>query len=227
MSTETDIERTLAPPEFLDREAVLRRAEHRRFFRRTQDIALSLLGLALLWPVMLAAAVLLWLEEPHASPIFAQTRVGRDGREFTMYKFRSMRPGAQEELEALLPRNEMEGPVFKMRHDPRITRVGRFLRRSSIDELPQLLNVLRGDMSMVGPRPGLPREVAQYDDCARQRLLVLPGITCYWQLRPDRNSLSFREWLDLDLRYIREQSALSDWKILAGTVVAVLRMDGV
>ena len=226
MNTEKwEIERK--SPIFLDRESVLRRAENRRFLRRGQDILIALLGLGLLWPVMLAAAALLWLEEPHASPIFAQTRVGRDGREFTMYKFRSMHPGAEAGLDALLCRNETDGPVFKIRRDPRITRVGRFLRRSSIDELPQLFNVLRGDMSIVGPRPGLPREVAQYDDYARQRLLVLPGMTCYWQIRQDRNSLPFGEWLDLDLRYIREQCFLSDWKILLGTVVAVLRMDGV
>lgn len=114
-----------------------------------------------------------------------------------------------------------------MRHDPRITRVGRFIRKTSIDELPQLWNVLRGDMSIVGPRPGLPREVAQYDDYARQRLLVQPGLTCFWQIQPHRNSLSFDEWVELDVKYIRERSFLTDWKIIFATFGAVLGMNGV
>jgi lipopolysaccharide/colanic/teichoic acid biosynthesis glycosyltransferase len=225
MNTEKwEIERK--SPIFLDRESVLRRAENRRFFRRGQDILIALLGLGLLWPVMLAAAALLWLEEPHASPIFAQTRVGRDGREFTMYKFRSMHPGAEAGLDALLCRNETDGPAFKIRRDPRITRVGRFLRRSSIDELPQLFNVLRGDMSIVGPRPGLPREVAQYDDYARQRLLVLPGMTCYWQIQDNRDDIPFDDWIALDIQYIRDQNFLLDMKLILLTVKAMFSNQG-
>ena len=212
---------------FMDREVILHCGRKYWSLRRLQDIVLSIFALAVLWPFMLVIALIILIDSPGASPIFRQTRVGRDGKEFTFYKFRSMIPNAECQLDALLPVNEMQGPVFKMKADPRITRVGRFIRRCSIDELPQLYNVLRGDMSIVGPRPALPREVAQYDDYARQRLLVLPGMTCYWQIRRDRNSLPFGEWLDLDLRYIREQCFLSDWKILLGTVVAVLRMDGV
>lgn len=195
--------------------------------RRVRDIFLALVMLALLWPVMLVVTVLIMVESPSAGPVFAQTRVGLNGKEFTFYKFRTMHPGAESELESLLHQNEMQGPVFKMRDDPRITKVGRFLRRSSIDELPQLWNVLKGDMSIVGPRPALPREVAQYDDYSRQRLSVIPGMTCYWQVQPDRNSLSFREWLELDLKYIREQSPGVDLKIIARTAAAVLGMNGI
>lgn len=194
--------------------------------RRGQDVLLSLLALAVLWPFMLLTAAAIVLDSPGAGPIFAQTRVGRDGKPFTFYKFRSMCPDAEEKLEALLTRNEMEGPVFKMKEDPRITRVGKFLRRTSIDELPQLWNVLRGEMSIVGPRPGIPREVEQYDDYARQRLLVTPGLTCFWQIQPHRNELSFEQWVELDVKYIAQRSFLTDWKIIFATFGAVLGMNG-
>lgn len=197
-----------------------------RIFKRAQDILLSLLALVVLCPVMLLVAVIIVLDSPGAGPIFSQTRVGRKGKEFTCYKFRSMRPNAEAYLEELLQYNEMSGPAFKMKYDPRITRFGRFLRRSSIDELPQLWNVLKGDMSLVGPRPGLPREVAQYDDFAKQRLQVIPGLTCYWQIQPHRNDLSFEEWMELDVKYIEEQSFLTDWKIIFATFGAVLGMNG-
>ena len=120
----------------------------------------------------------------------------------------------------------MDGPCFKIKDDPRITRVGRFIRKTSIDELPQLWNVLRGEMSIVGPRPPIPREVAEYDDYAMQRLLITPGLTCYWQIQPCRNDLSFEEWLELDLQYINERSFLTDWKIIFKTFGAVLGMNG-
>lgn len=195
--------------------------------QRVQDVVLSLLALLCLWPLMLVVAVVIAIDSPGASPIFSQTRIGRDGRPFTFYKFRSMHPNAERELEKLLPYNEMDGPVFKIKGDPRITRVGKFLRRSGIDELPQLWNVLRGDMSLVGPRPGLPREVAQYDDYARQRLRVKPGLTCYWQIQPDRNSLSFARWVELDVQYIKDRSFLTDWKIILKTFRAVWGMNGI
>lgn len=194
--------------------------------RRVQDVILSGLGLMLLWPLMVVIGVIIVLDDPGAGPIFSQTRIGRQGRPFTFYKFRSMCPDAEEKLEKLLPQNEMEGPVFKIKDDPRITRVGRFLRKTSIDELPQLWNVLRGEMSLVGPRPGTPREVEQYDDYARQRLLVTPGLTCYWQIQPHRNELSFEEWVELDVKYIRERSFFTDWKIIFATFGAVLGMNG-
>ena len=210
----------------LDRDAVLKKDCCYWRWRRIQDVVLSILALSVLWLPMLLMALIIVIDSPGASPIFAQTRIGRDGKPFTLYKFRSMRPHAEKELAELLPYNEMDGPVFKIKNDPRITRVGRFIRRSSIDELPQLFNVLRGDMSIVGPRPGTPREVEQYDDYARQRLIVTPGLSCYWQIQPDRNKLSFEEWMELDVKYIQERSFLTDWKIIFATLNAVLGMNG-
>lgn len=215
------------PEEFLlDRDQVLR--EDRKYWRgrRIQDVVLSVVALLVLWPLMLLVALIIVLESPGASPIFVQTRVGRDGKEFTFYKFRSMRPNAESDLEMLMPMNEMDGPVFKIKNDPRITKVGKFIRMTSIDELPQLWNVLRGDMSIVGPRPGLPREVAMYDEFEKQRLLITPGLTCFWQIQPNRNSMPFREWVELDVKYIRERSFLTDWKIILKTFGAVLGMNG-
>lgn len=214
------------PPTLLNREEVLQRDRHYWKLRRVQDVVLSLMALAVLWPLMLIVALIIVIDSPGASPIFSQTRIGRDGKPFTFYKFRSMRPNAEKELENLLPYNEMNGPVFKIKDDPRITRIGRFIRRSSIDELPQLWNVLRGDMSLVGPRPGVPREVEQYSDYEKQRLIVTPGLTCYWQIQPNRNDLSFEEWVALDLRYIKERSFVTDWKIIWKTFGAVLGMNG-
>lgn len=204
--------------------------KERKFYwlvRRTQDIFFSALALIVLAIPMLIVALVVWIDSPGASPIFVQDRVGRNGKIFKFYKFRSMVPNAEEKLKEVLAQNEMDGPVFKMKHDPRITRVGRFIRRTSIDELPQLINILKGDMSIVGPRPALPREVAQYNDYERQRLYVTPGLTCYWQIQPNRNELSFDEWMELDIKYIRERSFWVDWKIIFGTVAAVLRMYGV
>lgn len=194
--------------------------------RRIRDVVLSGFALLVLWPVMVIVGIVIVLDSPGTGPIFSQTRIGHHGHPFTFYKFRSMCPDAEEKLDQLLPYNEMEGPVFKMKEDPRITRVGRFIRRTSIDELPQLWNVLRGEMSIVGPRPGIPREVEQYDAYARQRLLVTPGLTCFWQIQPHRNSLTFDEWVELDVKYIQERSFRTDWKIIFATFGAVLGMNG-
>ena len=212
--------------QLLDRETVLHNNKRYWMLRRFQDVVLSIAALAVLWPLMLLVAIIIVIDSPGASPIFKQTRLGRDGKPFTFYKFRSMCPNAEEKLTGLLPYNEMEGPAFKIKDDPRITRVGRFIRRSSIDELPQLWNVLRGEMSIVGPRPALPREVEQYDDFARQRLLITPGLTCYWQIQPHRNDLSFEEWVELDVKYINERSFRTDWKIILATFGAVFGMNG-
>lgn len=216
------------PPrqEMLNREEVLRRRKGYWFIRRTQDILISVIALLLLWPLMLVVALIIVIDSPGASPIFVQTRVGRDGKTFNFYKFRSMCPNAEEKLTELLGQNEMEGPAFKMKDDPRITRVGKFIRKTSIDELPQLINVLLGQMSIVGPRPPLPREVEQYDEYAMQRLLVTPGLTCIWQVQPHRNDLSFDEWLELDIQYIRQSNFVQDWKIIFQTFGAVLGMNG-
>lgn len=210
----------------LEREAVLENGRKYWFVRRLQDVVLSTLALLVLWPLMLVIAILIVIDSPGASPIFSQIRVGRDGKEFKFYKFRSMCPDAEAKLEALLDQNEMEGPAFKIQDDPRITRMGKFIRRTSIDELPQLWNILKGDMSIVGPRPPLPREVEQYDEYAMQRLLVTPGLTCYWQIQPYRNRLSFDEWVELDVKYIKERSFKTDWKIILRTFGAVLGMNG-
>lgn len=210
----------------LNREEILQRDRKYWRIRRTQDVILSLMALLILWPFMLIIALVVVIDSPGASPIFVQKRVGRDGKEFKFYKFRSMRPNAEAAQDELMDKNEMDGPVFKIRDDPRITRVGKFIRRASIDELPQMWNILRGDMSIVGPRPGLPREVEQYDSYARQRLLITPGLTCYWQIQPNRNDLNFNKWVELDVKYICERSFRTDWKIILKTFGAVFGMNG-
>ena len=206
-----------APQIFIDREKAL--CSHRRYWvlRRAQDIVFSLLALILLAPLALLISLAIVLDSPGDGAIFRQRRVGRDGKLFWLYKFRTMCPDAEEQLNELLSQNQMDGPVFKIKGDPRITRVGHFLRKTSLDELPQLLNVLRGDMSIVGPRPALPREVELYSDYQRQRLYVTPGLSCYWQIAPHRNEMSFDEWVALDLKYIQERSFWVDWKIIFNT----------
>ena len=196
------------------------------FFKRVFDVILSFIGLIVLFVPLLIVAVIIVIDSPGAPPIYVQERVGKDGRKFKFYKFRSMVPNAESMLETLLEKNEMQGPVFKIKNDPRITRFGRFIRRTSIDELPQLLNVLKGDLSLVGPRPPLPREVAMYNERQLQRLAVLPGLTCYWQVKPKRNSASFDEWVALDLKYIQNRSFKTDVVILFKTVGAVLGFEG-
>jgi lipopolysaccharide/colanic/teichoic acid biosynthesis glycosyltransferase len=215
-----------APQISIDREKTLR--SHRRYWvlRRAQDIVFSLLALILLAPLALLISLAIVLDSPGDGAIFRQRRVGRDGKLFWLYKFRTMCPDAEEQLNELLSQNQMDGPVFKIKDDPRITRVGRFLRKTSLDELPQLLNVLRGDMSIVGPRPALPREVELYSDYQRQRLYVTPGLSCYWQIAPNRNEMSFDEWVALDLKYIQERSFWVDWKIIFLTVRAMLMKYG-
>lgn len=188
---------------------------------------LAVVAIIILFVPLLIIALVIVIDSPGASPIFVQKRVGKNGKVFNFYKFRSMVPNAESMLNTLLDQNEMTGPVFKMKEDPRITRVGKFIRSCSIDELPQLFNIIKGDMSFVGPRPAIVREVEQYDDKARQRLSIMPGLTCYWQIQPKRNDLSFDEWLDLDLKYIKERNFLLDIKIIFKTVGAVFGMEGV
>ena len=215
-----------APQISIDREKTLR--SHRRYWvlRRAQDIVFSLLALILLAPLALVISLAIVLDSPGDGAIFRQRRVGRDGKLFWLYKFRTMCPDAEEQLNELLSQNQMDGPVFKIKGDPRITRVGRFLRKTSLDELPQLLNVLQGDMSIVGPRPALPREVELYSDYQRQRLYVTPGLSCYWQIAPHRNEMSFDEWVALDMKYIQERSFWVDWKIIFLTVRAMFMKYG-
>lgn len=197
-----------------------------RFCKRAFDIAFSLVVLVGLSWLYLIIAFAIKIDDPKGPVIFAQTRVGKDGREFRMYKFRSMVADAEARLAGLLERNEKTGPVFKLHDDPRITRAGRILRKVSLDELPQFVNVLKGDLSVVGPRPALPKEVAEYTARGRQRLLVKQGLTCLWQVQPDRDDIGFDEWVELDLRYIRECGAATDMKLIARTVVCVLTAQG-
>ena len=196
------------------------------FFKRLFDVIISAFGLVILFVPLLIVALIITIDSPGASPIYTQTRVGKNGKRFTFYKFRSMVPEADAMLAELLKNNEMDGPVFKIENDPRITRVGRFIRRASIDELPQLWNVLLGDMSLVGPRPPLVREVERYNDYQMQRLSVIPGITCYWQIQPKRNSIPFDRWLELDLKYIKERSIWVDFKVVIKTFRAVIGLEG-
>ena len=194
--------------------------------RRVQDILLSGIALIVLAPIMLLIALAIYIDDPHGSPIFTQIRCGRDGKPFKFYKFRSMCVDAEDKLAALLGNNEMDGPAFKIKDDPRITKIGRMIRKTSLDELPQLWNIFKGDMSIVGPRPALPREVELYDDYQLQRMYVQPGLTCYWQVQPRRNDISFDDWIALDIKYIQERSFWVDWKIIFMTVGAVIRGEG-
>lgn len=191
------------------------------FIKRVIDVTASLVGLAVLGPlVMIPAAIAIKLTS-RGPILFKQIRCGLHGRLFTMYKFRSMVENAETLRESLQDRNEMSGPVFKLSHDPRITQIGGFLRKTSIDELPQLFNVLRGEMSLVGPRPPIPSEVTEYDPWHRRRLSMRPGITCLWQVS-GRNNVNFKEWMELDLQYIDSWSLWLDLKLLAQTLPAVL-----
>jgi lipopolysaccharide/colanic/teichoic acid biosynthesis glycosyltransferase len=186
--------------------------------KRTLDFFAAFTAILFLIPLFIMVAILIKLEDPKGSIFFKQIRVGKDGKEFGMYKFRSMISNAEELLKDLLDQNEVSGAMFKMKEDPRVTRIGRFIRKTSLDELPQLWNVLKGDMSLVGPRPPLPRETVEYTNYDKQRLLVTPGCTGLWQVGA-RNSVGFKEMVELDLEYIRERSLLYDVKIIMKTIV--------
>jgi lipopolysaccharide/colanic/teichoic acid biosynthesis glycosyltransferase len=193
--------------------------------KRSFDAVVSLVLLLLASPLLSLIALLIKLED--GGPVlFGQIRVGREGREFKMFKFRSMCPQAEERLEALLQQNQHgEGVTFKIKNDPRLTRVGKWLRKWSLDELPQLYNVLLGDMSLVGPRPPVPREVALYTLAHRRRLAVKPGITCFWQIS-GRANIDFSGQVRLDVNYIQAQSFWTDMQVLLRTVPAVLSARG-
>ncbi|MGW6662154.1 sugar transferase [Peribacillus sp. NPDC055009] len=188
--------------------------------KRLIDIIGSLLGLILLLPIFLIVAILIKIEDPKGPVFFKQVRIGKDETEFQMYKFRSMVTDAEERLKDLLTLNEVSGAMFKMKNDPRITRIGKFIRKTSIDELPQLWNVLKGDMSLVGPRPPLEREVEEYSSYDKQRLLVTPGCTGLWQVTA-RNNVGFKEMVELDIQYIRKRTIYFDMKIVLKTVVVL------
>lgn len=205
---------------------------HRRIFdgyrlaKRSFDVLFSLEVIIIFSWLFLLVALAIKMDDPTGPVFFRQERVGKDGKRFHMWKFRSMYADAEERLDELMQYNEKDGPVFKMKDDPRVTRVGHFIRRTSLDELPQFFNVLRGEMSVVGPRPALPSEVAQYNDFQAQRLSCEAGITSYWQVQKNRDSLSFAEWVYLDLLYVRTRSFVTDLKIIAQTAGAVLTAQG-
>lgn len=185
--------------------------------KRLIDIVGSLCGIILLSPLFLIVAILIKLEDPKGKVFFAQERNGKYPKTFKMYKFRSMVHNAEDLLKDLMDRNEQTGPVFKINDDPRITKVGKFIRKTSIDELPQLFNVLKGDMSLVGPRPPIPHEVEQYNSYQIQRLAVKPGLTCIWQVS-GRNNIGFDEWVEMDIEYIKTRNLWLDIKLIFKTV---------
>lgn len=186
-----------------------------KFFKRTIDIACSLFGLLVLSPVLIIVSILIKLESD-GPIIFSQDRIGYKGQKFKMYKFRSMVVNAEELKKKLAEQNEMSGPMFKMKNDPRVTKVGKFIRKTSIDELPQLINILKGEMSLVGPRPSLPKEVKEFEPWMMERLEVKPGLTCYWQVS-GRNDIDFEDWMKLDIKYVRERSFWLDMKLIFKT----------
>lgn len=203
---------------------VLNRKPVYEFFKRIMDIICSAAALIILSPIFLITAIAIKYEDG-GTVFFTQSRVGKHEKPFTIYKFRSMCMNAETMLENLQQFNEAGGPAFKMANDPRLTKVGNWIRTYSIDELPQLVNILKGDMSIVGPRPPLPNEVAQYNTYQKQRLLVKPGLTCYWQCG-GRSHIGFDEWMQLDMRYIEERGFFKDIEIILRTVPAVFRHTG-
>lgn len=190
------------------------------FVKRTMDIAISLLALIFLFPLMVIIMILIKLDSK-GPVLFSQKRVGKNGKTFKMYKFRSMVINAEDLLKELKSKNEMSGPMFKIKHDPRVTKIGKFIRKTSLDELPQLINVLKGDMSLVGPRPNLPNEVKQFDKWMLDKLVVRPGLTCFWQVM-GRNTIGFVEWMKLDIEYIEKRNLKLDIVLIFKTIKVFL-----
>ena len=194
--------------------------------KRLFDIFFASIILLGFLPLMILIAIVICIDDPSAGPFFKQKRVGRHGEEFYMYKFRTMRPDAEVLLDSLKDKNEMEGPVFKIKDDPRVTRVGKILRKTSLDELMQFFNVLKGNMTLVGPRPPLPREVEYYTDYQSLRLHVTPGITCTWQIHKNRNDVPFDQWVEMDLEYILNRTTFGDILIMLKTPIVMLSGTG-
>ena len=193
---------------------------------RVLNFVFSLLVIVVGLPIWLVIMLMIVIDDPKGGPFYVQERVKKDGERFHILKFRSMRVGAEKELDSLRALDETDGPVFKISDDPRVTRLGRFLRKYNIDEFPQFVNVLLGDMNIVGPRPPLPAEVAQYTDYHKKRLAVKPGLTCYWQIQPNRHAMKFDDWVALDLQYIEKRSLWVDFLIILKTVAAIILGDG-
>lgn len=194
--------------------------------KRGLDVVLSVMALMVLWPILLLFMIAVVIEDPHSSPIFCQRRIGKDGKAFMMYKLRSMYTNAEDMLPSIIGQNEVSGNAFKIKNDPRISRVGRIARKYCIDEVLQLINVLKSDMSLVGPRPPLPQEVERYDAYERQRLTIKPGMTCYWQVYPQRHEVSFDDWVAMDIKYIVSHSVKTDVELLLNTVCVIFSGHG-
>ena len=208
-------------------EAIIEKS-YATFWRRKRlfDIFFATLIFLFLLPLMIVIAIVIVIDDPSAGPFYRQIRVGRHGKEFYMYKFRTMHANADKMIDQLVKQNEMDGPVFKMKNDPRITRVGKYLRKLSLDELMQFFNVLKGDMTLVGPRPPLPREVQYYTDYQKLRLLVTPGLTCTWQISKNRNDIPFEQWVEMDIEYIQTRTFFNDLLIMLKTPIVMLTATG-
>lgn len=195
------------------------------FIKRTFDLCASIFALIALAPLFLLVSIAIKIEDPKGTVFYHQPRIGKNGKVFICHKFRSMYSNADFIKASLMQSNEMDGPVFKMRNDPRVTRVGKIIRRLSIDELPQLWNIIVNEMSIIGPRPLIVEEELACNSYQRQRELVKPGLSCYWQIE-GRNDIMFDEWIELDRKYIREQSVITDLNILIRTFGAVIKGKG-
>lgn len=195
------------------------------FLKRIFDFLFALIAIILFSPIFLIILIMIKIDDPKGSVIYVSDRVGKNGKIFKFYKFRSMCTDADTKYSDLLCTNETGGPTFKMKDDPRVTRVGKFIRKTSLDELPQLFNIIKGDMSFIGPRPPMLREVESYPDYPMERLSVLGGLSCYWQIM-GRSSIDFKGMIELDLKYIKERSIITDVKILFLTIPAVFKGDG-
>lgn len=189
--------------------------------KRLIDVVGAAIGMIVLSPILIVIAILIKIEDPKGKVVFSQGRVGQNGQMFKMYKFRSMVHNAEELKDTLMKQNERSGPMFKMKNDPRVTKVGKFIRKTSIDEIPQLINILKGEMSFVGPRPSLQKEVEQFEPWMMKRLDVKPGLTCYWQVY-GRNNVGFEEWMKLDVKYVEERNILIDIKLIFKTFAVFL-----
>ena len=196
-----------------------------RIIKRLFDIIMSTIALVVISPILLIIGICIKIDDPHGPVFYKQERVGKDGKLFEIFKFRSMVSNADELLEQLRTKNEINGAMFKIKNDPRITKVGRVIRKYSLDELPQLVNVIKGEMSIVGPRPPLPSEVAKYSKYDKQRLMVTPGATGLWQVG-GRNDVDFDTMVQLDLTYIKHRSIWLDLKIMLKTVLIMIKPNG-
>lgn len=201
---------------FIQRSKKYKKSLAYEFTKRTIDILVSLIGLIVLFPLLVVIMILIKIDS-RGPILFYQNRVGKNGKIFKMYKFRSMVTNAEDLLKELKNKNEMSGPMFKIKQDPRVTRIGKFIRKTSLDELPQLINILKGDMSLVGPRPNLPNEVREFDKWMLDKLVVRPGLTCFWQVM-GRNSIGFLEWMKLDVKYVENRSLKLDIILILKTI---------